>query len=330
MAMTLVTLSVARTQVIETRMASNERWHAHLSSVAQSEWEKATLPLTDSPQQLAWSTSKDNRLTSLRGPVETTDGVTTTIVYQRAGSDSPLIDIEATAGQAGGAGITGRIRQTVRLLTVLSPLAETAPPLVVNGCLVTESANIAIRPIGSDTDAAGDALWYSAASPCSGLAIVDVHGGRMAARPLEKSLWSAFFSISRDEYKQLATSDLALPASQRRYWWIEASDLSGGKWHRSLGSTDKPVVMYFPPKTGCPRFAAGVRIVGFVFIDSACHQPLASTTLGIVGTVAINGTAHTGHAHVQLNHIQTADNQQTRLALPVIKVVKIPGSWKDF
>ena len=330
MAMTLAILSVGRTHVTETRMAGNEQLQARLSTVAESEWEKATTVLTDSPGQLAWNRPLEGKvLTSQLWPAKTADGVTTTVVYQRTDEGSPLIDIQATASQAGGVGISGRNSQTVRLLTVLSPLAETAPPLVVNGCLMG-SVNIAIRPINSDTDAAGDALWYFADAPCPAFTAIDLHGGRFARKPLERSLWSTFFSVNRDDYARLAALDLALPPGQRRYWYIESSDLTVGKWNRSLGSADKPVVVYFPQATGCPRFTAGVRIFGVVFIDTACPQPLASMTLEVVGNLVINGATNAGHATTQLSHIQTADKRQTRLSLPAIKVVKIPGTWKDF
>ena len=331
MAITLVTLSVARTQITETHMAGNERWYARLSSFAESEWESATAALTDSLTQLTWAASaNDDTLISRLESAAAAEGITTTVVYRRTDSDSPLIDIQATTGLSGSIGISGHVRQTVRLLTVLSPFAETAPPLVINGCLTLVSTNLAIRPIASDSDAAGDALWHYGRTPCPALAAIDLHSGRVVRKPLESSLWSSFFSISRDEYAQLAKSDLALPSAQRRYWWIEPSAFIGGKWSRILGSPAQPVVLYFPPTTGCPRFAAGVRIFGVVFIDSTCPQPLASRSLAIVGNLAINGNATTGHASVQLNHIQTADPQQSRLSLPVLKAAKVPGSWKDF
>ncbi len=331
MVITLVTLSVARTQITETRMASNERWYTRLSSIAESEWEAATAALTDSLQQLVWAPSADgDMLISQPEPAAAAEGITTTQVYRRTDSGSRLIDIQATAGLSTGGNISGHIRQTVRLLTVLSPLAEMAPPLVINGCLTIVSANLVIRPIASDSDAAGDALWGYGGAPCPAFAAIDLHGGRVVQKPLETPLWSTFFSISRDEYAQLSSSDRALPAAQRRYWWIEPSELSGGKWNRSLGSADQPVVLYFPQATGCPRFAAGVRIFGVVFIDTACPQPLASRTLEIMGSLVINGNATTGHATIQLNHIQTADPRQSRLSLPVLKAVRVPGSWKDF
>jgi hypothetical protein len=331
MAMTLLTLSVAHTQLTETRMAGNERWHARLASIAESEWQEATSVLTDPLQQLVWAPSPEgNMLMSQLVSAATAEGLTTTLAYRRTHSDSPLVAIQVITGLASSMGISGRISQTVRLLTVLSPLAETAPPLVINGCLTIVPANLTIRPSGSDTAAAGDALWHYGGASCPAFAAIDLHGGEIARKPLENSLWSSFFSISQDEYARLARLDLALPAAQRRYWWIEPSTLTSGKWSRSLGSEDQPVVLYFPPATGCPRFAAGVRIFGVVFIDTACPQPLASRTLEIVGSLVINGSATTGHATIQLNHIQTADRRQTRLSLPAVKIVKVPGSWKDF
>jgi hypothetical protein len=330
-AMTLVTLSVARTQLTETRLAGNARWYTLLFSIAESEWERATAVLTDTPEQLVWtSSSAGNELKSHTKIRNTAEGVETALLYDRADSGSRMVDIQTISSQSGRIGLAARTHQTVRLLTVLSPLAELAPPLVIRGCLATESANIHIRPINSDTDAAGDALWHYASAPCPAFESIDLHGGRIARKPIEGPLWSNFFSISRDDFAQLALSDLSLPMAQRRYWWVAPSSLVGGEWHYSLGSADKPVVVYFPQTTGCPRFSAGVRIFGVVFIDTACAQPLASTRLELVGTLVINGNANSGHASVQLNHIQAADRQQSQLSLPTVKVVKIPGSWKDF
>jgi hypothetical protein len=331
MAMTLLTLSVARTQLAETRTDGNSRWHTRLSSVSESEWGIASAVLTDAPDQLVWVPSSEGKgLMSQMRTGETAEGLETTLLYQRTDTSSRVIDIQAITSQTGRIGLSGRTRQAVRLLTVLSPLAETAPPLVINGCLAAESANIHIRPINSDTDTAGDALWHFAGAPCPAFESIDRHGGRIARKPLEGPLWSTFFSISRDDYAQLATSDLSLAAEQRRYWWVATSGLIGGEWNRSLGSADAPVVVYFPQTTGCPRFSAGVRIFGVVFIAAACAHPLAATQLEVVGNLVINGDASAGHATVQLNHIRAADGRQSRLSLPTIRAVKIPGSWRDF
>jgi len=330
MSITLLTLAVAHTRLTETRMAGNERWQKRLALAAESAAEAATAVLTGASPALTWTPAdQDTTLVSRARPVESSGGVETRVTYRRPDRNSPFVEIQATSSARSGRGIAARVSEQVRLLTVLSPLAESAPPLVINGCL-SGAAVISIRPINSDSHTAGDALWRYTASPCPALAAVDMHAGRGVVKSLDDTLWTTFFSISRDEYARLAAAELALPSARRRYWQVDPGALIGGKWARSLGNRDRPVVVYFPAPTGCPRFAAGVRIFGVVFIDAACPEPLADSRLEVIGTLVVNGNANSGSASIELQHIQNADRLQTRLSFPVIRVVRIPGSWKDF
>jgi hypothetical protein len=221
------------------------------------------------------------------------------------------------------------VSQAVRLLGVLSPLAESAPPLVLNGCL-SSTAVVEIRPMNADSANAGDALWRFSGRACQPSARVDSHDGRGIDKPSTLDLWHALFSVDREAYARLAASERSLPAGQRRYWLADAGNGRAPVWRLSVGNTQRPAVVVFPAAAGCPRFAAGVRIVGVVYIDAACHQPPADASLTITGTLAVNGALDTGKALVRLNHIQVADPEQVRLALPVHRVVKFPGSWRDF
>jgi len=330
MSITLLTLAVAHTQLTETRMAGNERSHKRLLLHAESAAEAATAVLPQDPSVLVWApANEDHTLVSRARPVESAGGVETRVIYRRSDRNSPFVEIQALSSAQGGPGIAARVSEQVRLLTVLSPLAESAPPLVINGCL-SGSADVSIRPIDTDSNAAGDALWRYTASPCPALAAIDMHAGRTVMKSLDDTLWTTFFSVSRDEYARLALAELNLPSARRRYWRADPAALVGGKWARSLGNQDRPVVLYFPVATGCPRFAAGVRIFGVVFIDAACPEPLAESRLEVIGTLVINGNANSGHASIELQHIQNADRLQTRLAFPTIRVVRMPGSWKDF
>jgi hypothetical protein len=330
MSITLLTLAVAHTQLTETRMAGNERWQKRLLLAAESAAEAATALLTRAAPALPWTPAdEDTTLVSRARPVESAGGVETRVIYRRSDRNSPFVEIQAISSAQGGHGIAARVSEQVRLLTVLSPLAESAPPLVINGCL-SGGADISIRPINSDSDTAGDALWRYTALPCPALAAIDLHAGRSVVKSRDDTLWTTFFSVSRDEYARLAAAELNLPSPRRRYWQLDPAALVGGKWAHSLGNKDRPVVLYFPAATGCPRFAAGVRIFGVVFIDAACPEALADSRLEVIGTLVINGNANSGHARVELQHIQNADRLQTRLSFPAIRVVRIPGSWKDF
>jgi hypothetical protein len=153
-----------------------------------------------------------------------------------------------------------------------------------------------------------------------------VHAGSVVDRRELEDLWQVMFSVDRETFARLATAEHGLPPEQRRYWLAESS----GPWQRSLGSEQQPVVLVFPPTTGCAGFAPGVRVVGVVFIDAACNTPLAASSLDIIGSLVVNGGLDAGSANLRLRHIQVADATQRRLALPVLRAVRIPGSWRDF
>ena len=330
MVTTLITLAVARTQVMESRLTGNDNWHSRLRLIAEAEWEAATPLLIDAPSTLSWVNMGENgRIASRTVTDAHTDGVETTTTFREYGNTGRMVDIQAVTGMKNGNGLTGRARQMLLLLSVLSPQGEAAAPLVINGCLDTGHSSISIRPANSDTDDAGDALWRVSGRRCRLPNGIDLHAGRVIDRPLRDRLWPTLFSVTPEEFEQLAGRDRIQPVNQRRYWQAVAADLSSGRWTRSLGSPDRPVVLVFPRSTGCPRFAGGVRIVGFVFIDAACPDPINDAALEITGTLAINGDTTTGGS-IRFNHITVADAAQRRLPLPALRSAKIPGTWKDF
>lgn len=324
--MTLITLSAARTQLTETRMAGNEQRLYRLQLAAASAWETATQRLTTERDTLTWRPAGSaGGLVSEFSPAGGDADIQTHVRYERTDKDNPFIAIQALSqGTGDTTGQADRFSQLVRLLTVLAPAAESLPPLALNGCL-SPAAAVDIRPLDSDNDAAADALWQFNSGPCLAAALVDLHNGRIVDKPPAEDLWASIFSISRDDYARLATTDLAVTAAQRRYWLADAA-----VWRRSLGSATQPVVLVFPRTVGCPRFGAGVRIFGVVYIDTVCHSPLADAEVEITGSLVVNGDIDAGGGRLRLNHIQVADPAQVRLALPVLRVVKVPGSWRDF
>ena len=57
----------------------------------------------------------------------------------------------------------------------------------------------------------------------------------------------------------------------RSVYWIDSAD----DWHLSVGTAEVPVLLAFSAKAcaqRCPRIAAGVRIIGSVWIDSGCND----------------------------------------------------------
>jgi hypothetical protein len=223
-----------------------------------------------------------------------------------------------------------RISRLVRPLSVLSPAAESAPPLVVNGCIALPAAGLDIRPLDADQDPAGDAIWLTRDAHCPPLSGIEVHQGRITERALGEDLWSTVFSVDRDSFSAMAADQERLPEVERTYWTAQSEDLVTGRWLQSLGTSERPVALYFPPDLGCPQFAPGVRIHGLVFIDVDCTGSVATHSFELYGSLVVNGNLDTGESRLQLNHIQVADDNQCRLRFPVLRSVAVPGSWSDF
>lgn len=341
---TLATLTVARSQLGESRASAQEQLSAHLARRAESLWQRASVRLR-APAPLAWQAT-DQGLVS-ESTLSGEDGIAAHIRYRRAAPDSPVVALETRTHFVDGPPGEARIRQTLRLLSALSPRGENAPPLVLNGCL-TAGTPVDIRPRDSDSDNAGAALWQYGAGRCAPMAMLDTHGGEIrrlsfdtdtdtdadadadadagAGSDMETGLWGQLFSLSREAYAELAAGELALAAGRRRHWLAQTR--AGDVWRRSLGSAAAPVVLVFPD--GCPRFGAGVRIVGVVYIAGGCQAPPGTLTLEVIGTLAVDGELRTGDAGLRLSHIQQIDPAAVRLRLPVLRTVAIPGSWRDF
>jgi hypothetical protein len=329
MASTLITLTVAHTHLVETRISGNEDWHRRLLYGAESAWEQASATLVSRLANTKWTNRDGNMLIGQDAPVRTGNGLETHVLYRRADASDPFVHIQASAGSGASDSLAVVVSQRVRLLSVLSPLAESAPPLVINGCLYGAGA-VEVNPANSVGAVAADALWQYRARACPAGIMQDLHGGRTVTRSTQHSLWETFFSITPDAYERLAASELVLPASQRRHWQARSEPGTRLVWNQSLGSAEAPVVLHIPDAAGCPQFAAGVRIFGFVFIDASCVEPLADHRLDIIGTLVVDGNINTGHALIRLQHIGNVDSRQTRLSLPILRTVRVPGDWRDF
>jgi hypothetical protein len=331
MSITIVTLAVARTLVVEQRMASNDNWNTRLLLQAEAGLAKGLADLTRSTQPLPWKQATDNNTLIDKMTVDSTDpDIQTDVVFSRTADSDQYISIQVTSIRDDGSTLQAGISQTVRPLSVLTPLAESAPPLLLNGCLTSIPTRFDIRPLNADSDQAGDAVWLNEDRPCSTLHPIDTHNGLIQARRTGDDVWPLIFSVSRESFNSLATEQNTLADSDRNYWLAQHSDLNSGRWNRSLGSADSPVALYFSAAIGCPEFSDGVRLYGVVFIDTDCPEPIADTGFEVFGTLIINGNLNTGDTKLRLNHIQLADTQQTRLHFPVLRSVPVPGTWKDF
>jgi hypothetical protein len=249
---------------------------------------------------------------------------------QAAGGASNYLAIQAIASRSDSSGIQAQTSQFALPLSVLTHQGQSAPPLILSGCLNGTALNLHVRPLKADSDLAGDAAWFNEAVPCPAVESLDLHGGRLTVKDMPDDLWSLMFSLSRDEFVSLAEEHHSLPERERIYWVARDDDLRSGHWSRSLGEPDQPVALYLPDELACPPFSAGVRIYGVVFIDSNCPDPIADHNVEVFGSLIVNGNMNVGTAQLKLNHIQIADSEQSTLRFPILRSVWVPGSWRDF
>ena len=329
--MTIVTLAVARTLLLEQRMATNHHWNTRLILQAEAGLAKGLAHLTNSMHSMSWKPAAGGNTLIDQMTVSSADpGIQTDVTFRWQADLDRYIAIQATSRSDVHSTLRAGVSQYVRPLSVLTPLAEVAPPLVISGCLTSLPISFHARPLDADSDRAGDSVWFNGDRPCPQLQLIDVHNGLVQGKKIERNLWRLIFSVSQEEFETLSIAQRSQAVKDRIYWLIENSDLRSGRWTLSLGSADRPVALYFPAATGCPEFADGVRLYGIVFIDTECTEPIADHGFEVFGSLIINGNLNTGPTRIRLNHIQLADTQQTRLQFPVLRSVPVPGTWKDF
>lgn len=324
---TVLTLSVARTGINQATIDNNQQWHDRLLIAAESAMERLLPDITNLPET-AWRSVPDSEL-EIWQQDESNERVSSTLQILRSPLPQRLLTIQAGTRRADGSGPGVQITRQFRELSILSPLAELAPPLVIQGCPLDTAPNQEVYPLNADSDDAGTAIWLTTGG-CPDVAM-DTHQGTIQSIALPGELWDALFILDREAYMELVAQQQNLPEEERRYWIATPADLdSQGRWSRSLGNTDQHRLLYFPQETGCPGFAAGVRIYGVVFIDSPCLDPLTLASLDITGTLVVNGDINPGPGQLRLANIQLEDPEQTALQFPALRLVRVPGSWRDF
>jgi len=330
MSITVITLAVARTQLVEQRISNNENWNTKLSLQAESGLARGITYLNSSVANLSWSAGNNNSESSRITLEAAQPDISIDLVFSRAINFDRMISVQATARRNDGSNILARISQYVRLLSVLTPLAESLPPLVVSGCPTGFPQAIDIRPKDADTEQAGISMWSDAERACSLPESMDIHNGSLDSINMANGLWPLVFSVSREEFVLLAEQDKFLPEQDQRYRVAQASGPGSHTWNSDLGNATYPVVVYFPAEAGCPVFSPGTTIYGIVYIDTSCPDPVASYNVSIIGSLVVNGSLNIADSRMQLNNIQVADNRQTRLDFPILRSVQVPGTWKDF
>ena len=327
-ALTIITLSVAKTRVNEARANSNQQWQAQLFAGAESTLEGILSQLSTLS---GWTVDPASGEAHYRVSRQGSDPqVESVLTLRRSPLPQRFVDMQASAQRNDLSGFTVRISQRIRQLTVLSPMAELAPPLILAGCPSSFPLTLHIYPRDADSDRAGNAVWLMEKTPCPGLGVADLHGGTVTTPGVSGSLRDALFTLDREAYAALAQQDRNLPPGQRQYWQVQPSDLEAGRWSRSIGTLNRPVLLYFPADAGCPVFADGVQIVGVVYIEAPCDTPLAENRLEISGTFIIKGPAPLAGGDIQLANLQTLNPSHPWFSFPVLRNIRVPGSWRDF
>jgi len=331
MSITVITLAVARTQVAEQRITANDNWNIRLSLQAEASLAQGIAYLNRSFEALTWTAEPedDSLISRLSFPGNWPD-IKTELVIRRPAGPGEYISLHAISQRNDNSNVLANAQQHVRPLSVLTPWIEFAPPLVINGCPTGVPGNVHIRPLNTDSDQAGEAIWLNEDASCPAVHSIDIHGGSVTQKPMVENLWPLIFSVSLEAFDSLALDERDLPANKRRYWVAQASDLYSDRWGMSLGTTKEPVVLYFPSELGCPEFTGGVRIYGVIFIDTDCPDPVNRQNFEIFGTLIVNGSLNITDADIQFNHIQVEDSRKSRLHFPILRSVRVPGSWKDF
>ncbi|MGD8616187.1 MAG: PilX N-terminal domain-containing pilus assembly protein [Gammaproteobacteria bacterium] len=330
-ALTVVTLSVAHTQLVEQRVAGNQQWQTRLFLLAEAGLAEGVRLLEKSALRLDWRDRGTRR--DILDRRELSNGVgdiKTQLMLRRPKPDSAYVLLQSTSERDDGSGLQVGVSEFVRPLSVLSPAGENAPPLVLNGCLVPPAAGLDIRPLNADLDQAGDAIWLSREARCPRLSGIDAHRGNTIERALGEDLWPTVFSVDREAFTAMAAAQEHFPEPDRIYRTARAEDLVAGRWLRSLGTPQRPVALYFPSDLGCPEFAPGVRLYGVVFIEAGCTRPVSTHSFELYGSLVVNGNLSVGGSELRLSHVQVADARQKRLRFPVLRSVAVPGSWSDF
>jgi len=327
-ALTVITLSVTKTRVNEAQVNINQQWQAHLFASAESTLEEILPRLST---LTGWTVDPVSGEARYRVSRQGNDPqVESVLTLRHSPPPQRFVDIQASAQRNDLSGFAVRISQRIRQLTVLSPMAELAAPLILRGCPSSFPLTMHIYPRYADSDQAGNAVWLINHPPCPGLGVADLHGGAVASHEVSGALREALFTLDREAYAALAEQDRTLPPAQRQYWLVQPSDLNHDRWSRNVGTLERQVLLYFPADAGCPVFADGVQIYGVVFIESPCDSPLAENRLEINGTLIINGPAPLAGGNIQLANLQTLDPAHPWFAFPVLRNIRIPGSWRDF
>lgn len=250
------------------------------------------------------------------------------VLATRAERSPNLVRMRVSSGN----GADALVERVVRPFSILSPAGEVAPPLVIDGCIGEVRGRPDLYPATLRDTRAAAAIWSSAPVDCVGGAGLDVHGGTLSGgRFTRGTLWRFLFAVERDEFERLAIldRDRSRDVGDRHYWLARRNDLVAGRWSTSIGSPGQPAALVFPAALGCPPIVPGTRIVGIVVYEGDCA---AQGALGghLYGTLAVAGNLGGYDKPLKLAHVSRLEPAVRELRFPVLSVVPVPGTWRDY
>ena len=327
-------ISVAHTATLEQRMARNSLLANQAQQAANaglnfgSAWLKTQRPdwLTlPGGLDIATPTTNPPPMSSSSG-----DSFAINLTFERAPNWLGYILVRATASPSNAPEIESRVSQYLRPTGVLTAAGEAAPPLIVDGCADLSTAND-LYPDAADLSDAGPVLSASGDAGCLYSGGTNLHGGTLQGEvfPVD-GLWDYVFSVSHDELQALATEQVAALPTQRDYWWATADDLSAGEWRQSIGSPQRPIILVIPAELGCPRFSGGAEIVGLIYIEADCTGAPAWGDVYLYGSLAVIGQFNSLGPTSHLAQIGQHPSGPARIVPPLLEVIQLAGSWKDF
>lgn len=327
-------ISVAHTATLEQRMSRNTLLANQAQQAANaglnfgSAWLKIHRPdwLTlPGGLEIATPTASPPAMHSSSG-----DSFAINLTFERAPTWQGYILVRATASPSSAPEIEAKVSHYLRPTGVLTAAAESAPPLIVDGCADLSTASD-LYPAAADLPDAGPVLSASGDAGCLHIGGTNVHGGTLQGEAFPSDgLWDYVFSISRDELQTLAAEQVSVLPNQRDYWWATEDDLSAGEWRQSVGSPQRPIILVIPAELGCLRFSGGAEIVGFIYIEADCTGAPAWGDVYLYGSLAVTGQFNSLGPSSHLAHISQAPGASLHIQPPLLEVIQLAGSWKDF
>jgi len=331
----LLVISVAQTTTLEARMARNSLLsnQARQAALAGFNYGNAWLKT----HRADWLTVIDG--TEIATPDENPpaivasdgDSFAINVTFERRTEWAGYLHVKSSAVPGNAPEVEAIVSQFLRPSSVLTWVGETAPPLVVDGCADLSGASD-LYPMHADSDTVGVAITSSVGVGCLSLGSANTHGGLVlgAAFPVGE-LWKYLLSVSREEFQTLAAAQTAHEPGQRDYWWATSADLNSGEWQLSLGSLERPIVLVIPSELGCPRFSGGAQLVGLVLIEADCTGAASWGDVRLYGSLGVSGNFASLGAGSRIFHIsEFPGGGPARIEPPLLDIIQLAGSWKDF